>query len=73
MTVIQENHEMIKEISDQDKTVQFFEMGNPYFNFLLNIPISLFAGLFMPLPWQGMNILVIATGILNFILLIFFT
>jgi hypothetical protein len=72
MTVIQENHEMIKEISDQDKTVQFIEMGNPYFNFLLNIPISLFAGLFMPLPWQGMNILVIATGILNFILLIFF-
>jgi hypothetical protein len=72
MTVIQENHEMIKEISEQGKTIQFIETENPYFNFLLNIPISLFAGLFMPLPWQGMNILAIATGILNFILLIFF-
>ncbi len=72
MSVIQENHEMIKEISDQGKTVGFIEIGNPYFNFLVNIPLSLFAGLFMPLPWQGMNILAFAAGILNFILLIFF-
>jgi len=72
MVVIQENHEMIKEISAEGKTVRFIETENPYFNFLLNIPLSLFAGLFMPLPWQGMNILAFTTGILNLILLIFF-
>jgi hypothetical protein len=72
MSVIQENHEMIKEISGRDKAIHFIETESSYLNFLLNIPLSLFAGLFMPLPWQGVNILILATGILNFILLTFF-
>ncbi len=72
MSVIQENHETIKEISGQGKTIRFIEAENPYLNFLVNMPLSLFAGLFMPLPWQGLNIFAFATGILNFILLIFF-
>jgi hypothetical protein len=72
MSVIQENHYMIKEISGQGKTIRFIETDHSYLNFILNLPLSLFAGLFMPLPWQGGNPLAIATGILNFILLILF-
>ena len=72
ISVIQENHQMIKEISGQGKTIRFIETENLYLNFLVNIPLSLFAGLFMPLPWQGVNILAIATGIVNLILLILF-
>ncbi len=72
MIVIQENHELIKQISGPGKSIQFIEMNNPYLKFLANLPVSLFGGLFMPLPWQGVNVLILGTGILNFILLLLF-
>ena len=72
ISVIQENHEMMKEISGDGKSIRFIETDNLYIKFFVNIPLSLFAGLFMPLPWQGVNILAISTGILNLVILVLF-
>ena len=72
LIVIQENHELVKQISGPGKSIQFIEIESPLLKFIINLPLSLFGGLFMPLPWQGVNIFVIATGILNLILLLFF-
>ena len=72
MIVIQENHEFMKQMSGPGKSIQFVEIESPLLKFIVNLPISLFGGLFMPLPWQGVNIFAIATGILNFIILLFF-
>ena len=72
MYVIQENHEMMKQMSGPGKSIQFVEIEDPVLQLIVNLPLSLFGGLFMPLPWQGVNIFAISTGILNFILLILF-
>jgi len=72
MIVIQENHELIKQMSGPGKSIQFIEINSPYLKFLVNLPVSLFGGLFMPLPWQGVNILILSAGILNLVLLLFF-
>lgn len=72
MIVIQENHELVKQLSEPGKSIQFIEIESPGLNFFVNLPVSLFGGLFMPLPWQGINILSKATGILNFIILLLF-
>ena len=72
MIVIQENHELMKQMSGTGKSIQFVEIESPLLKFIINLPLSLFGGLFMPLPWQGVNIFAIATGILNFILLLLF-
>jgi hypothetical protein len=72
MDVIQENHEMMKQMSGPGKSIQFVEIEDPVLQLIVNLPLSLFGGLFMPLPWQGVNILAISTGILNFILLLLF-
>lgn len=71
MIVIQENHELMNQMSGPGKSIKFVEIESPLLEFIINLPLSLFGGLFMPLPWQGVNIFSIATGILNFILLLF--
>jgi hypothetical protein len=47
-------------------------VNDPYVHFFINIPVSLFGGLFMPLLWQGSNILSYITGLVNTFLLILF-
>jgi len=69
--VIIENHNKIQQLSATDHSIRFIHMDNPYIHFIINIPISLYGGLFMPLPWQGVNFLASATGIVNILLLIF--
>jgi hypothetical protein len=70
--LIFENHKTIIQMSDPGQFIDFIKEDNPYIHFLINLPISLIGGLFMPLFWQGANIFTKITGVLNTILLIFF-
>jgi hypothetical protein len=71
-SVILENHQMIKHLTEPGHSIQFIYAKDPYVHFFINIPVSLFGGLFMPLLWQGTNILVYITGLVNAILLLLF-
>jgi hypothetical protein len=70
--VISENHEAVIQHSDPGHSIKFIDMENPYLQFFINIPVSLFGGLFMPLVWQGTNVFAIGTGIINTLIFIFF-
>ena len=68
--VLQENHEKIIYNSIEKNTVFFMPWGTGLLHFIVNLPVSLFAGIFMPLPWQGAGFLPKLAGIFNIILLI---
>jgi hypothetical protein len=68
--ILWQNHEKIIRISEEWNVVRFLPYGTGLSHFLLNLPVSLFAGLFMPLPWQGMGLLAKITGIFNALILI---
>ena len=72
MTIIHENHEVMIQLSDPGHAMQFIPLSNSNLQFFVNIPVSLFGGLFMPLPWQGVNFLAVSVGIINAILLLLF-
>lgn len=59
------NHEKIIRISEEWNVVRFLPYGTGLSHFLVNLPISLFAGLYMPLPWQGMGLLAKIAGTFN--------
>jgi hypothetical protein len=67
-----ENHMSIIQKSAPGHFIHFIKVKDPYLHFLVNIPVSLFGGLFMPLFWQGTNVLIKTTGVINSLLLIFF-
>jgi hypothetical protein len=71
LQVIIENHNKIQQLSAPDHSISFINVEDPYIHFIINIPVSFFGGLFMPLPWQGINFLAFMTGIINILLLIF--
>jgi len=68
--VLWQNHEKIIRISEEWNVVRFLPYGADLSHFLVNLPVSLFAGLFMPLPWQGMGLLAKMTGSFNMLILI---
>lgn len=68
--VLGQNHEKIIRISKEWNVVHFFPYGTGFSHFLVNLPVSLFAGLFMPLPWQGMGLLIKITASFNALILI---
>lgn len=72
MHVITANHEKILSISGPGNTVDFIHVGNQYLKFFVNLPVSLFAGLFLPFPWQGSNQMIIIVGSLNFLVFTLF-
>lgn len=72
LSVILENHATIKHLSEPGHSIQYIFVNDPYVHFFINIPVSLFGGLFMPLLWQGSNILSYITGLVNTILLLLF-
>jgi hypothetical protein len=72
LTVVFENHTVMKQLSEPGHSIQFIHADDPFVHFLINIPISLFGGLFMPLIWQGSNLLSYVTGFINTILLLLF-
>jgi hypothetical protein len=71
-SVILENHVTIKQLSEPGHSIRFIDLSNPYLHFLVNVPVSLFGGLFMPLIWQGVNILAYITGLINTVLFLLF-
>lgn len=70
MEVLSENHQKIISISDRQNIIYFIPFGSGFFHFLLNLPITLFAGLLMPLPWQGIGFLPKLAGFFNLLILI---
>jgi hypothetical protein len=71
-SVIFENHETIKQLSEPGDSISFIQIGNPYLHFFINVPVSLFGGLFMPLIWQGTNIFSSFSGLINTALFLLF-
>ena len=69
ISVLHDNHIKIIAISNQRNLVPFIHLKIPFYSFLINIPVSLFAGLFMPLPFQGNGLIAIAPGIINLFVL----
>lgn len=68
--VLHENHVDIIRLSDSRNIIPFIPFNNPFYGFLVNIPISLFGGLFMPLPFQGKALITLAPGFLNLAVLL---
>ena len=68
--VLQENHQFMIRISDSRNLIPFIPDQQPVSGFLLNLPISLFGGLFMPLPFQGKSLIALIPGFLNLIVLL---
>jgi hypothetical protein len=71
-TVILENHAFIKQISEPGHSIKYIPKDDPYVHFFINIPVALIGGLFMPLLWQGTNVLSYTTGLVNTIILLLF-
>ena len=72
LSILLDNHATIIEMSDPGHYIKYIGVKDPYIHFIINIPLALFAGLFMPLLWQGSNILMSATGLVNTILILLF-
>ncbi len=70
MDVIKANHFKVTELSQEKNLIKFLPIGTGNYHFLINIPVSLFGGLFMPFPWQGHTILSVFTGIFNLVILL---
>jgi hypothetical protein len=68
--VLRENHNKIIDYSNNKNIVYFIPYGTGWIHFLINLPVSSFAGLFMPLPWQGAGLLPKLVGIVNFLILL---
>jgi hypothetical protein len=69
--VLRQNHQKIIAISESGNLIHFFPYGTGLTHFFLNLPLSLFAGLYMPLPWQGTGFLALMAGIFNILILLF--
>jgi hypothetical protein len=70
LEVLRQNHEKIIKISEGVNLVHFMPYGTGLVHFLLNLPIALFAGLFMPLPGQGNGLLPNLAGFFNALILL---
>ncbi len=68
--VLRDNQERIILVSEGRNIIHYLPYGNVLIHFLLNLPLSLFAGLFMPLPWQGSGFLPDLTGVFNALILV---
>ena len=68
--VLEQNHFQMLTISDPENIVRFINIGQGFTYFLINIPVSLFGGLFLPLPWSIPNYLGALAGIFNLVILI---
>jgi hypothetical protein len=68
--ILKDNHELIIAISSPGNIVPFISSGHPNLDLILNIPISLIAGLFMPLPFQGEKLIAVIPGLLNLLILL---
>lgn len=71
-SILYDNHELLLKRSVPGHAIDFIPAEEPALNFLINIPVSLFGGLFMPLIWQASNYLMVLTGIVNTVLLVCF-
>jgi hypothetical protein len=69
LSVLFENHQQILAISRPGSTVPYFHTGSGYADFFINIPVFLFAGLFMPLPFQVKGLIALLPGVLNLFVL----
>jgi len=72
LNLIHENHLIMLDRSAPGHAIRFFKAEDPFLNFIINIPVSLSGGLFMPLLWQGVNFFARVTGLINTVLLVFF-
>lgn len=70
--VMYENQQKFMTASRPGNTVSFIDYPDPVIRFVINIPVSLFSGFFMPLPWQGDNILPKIIGLINISILALF-
>jgi hypothetical protein len=68
--VMTANQTAIIEASRAGGHAEFIPWGTGWIHFLINLPVSLFAGLFMPLPWQGAGILPKIAGLFNLLVLV---
>ncbi len=68
--VLQENHMKIIALSHHKNTVPFIPVPSSAAGIFINLPVALFAGLFMPLPFQGSGLLTLAPGLINLIILL---
>ena len=69
-SILEQNHFQMLAISDPGNTVRFINIGQGFTYFLINIPVSMIGGLFLPLPWSTHSFLGVLAGILNLIILI---
>ncbi len=67
--VLRQNQEEILKMSEGKNHVHFLPYGRGLAHFVLNLPVALFAGLFMPLPGQGKGLLPNLAGIFNALIL----
>ena len=70
--IMYKNQLKFESVSRPGTTISFIEYSDPTIRFIINIPISLFSGFFIPLPWQGDNILHKIIGIINLTILLLF-
>ncbi len=70
--VIYDNQQEFITVSRPGNTISFIDYPDPVIRFMINIPVSLFSGLFMPLPWQGDNFLPKIVGLINISILALF-
>jgi len=70
LTVLEQNHFQIIAMSDPENLVNFINFGSGITYFIVNIPISLFGGLFLPLPWSLPDYFGVLTGIFNLFVLV---
>jgi hypothetical protein len=68
--VLHANQEKIMDQSNEKNLITFLPIGTGMIHFIVNVPVSLVAGLFMPLPWQGTGYFLQATGFLNLFVLL---
>ncbi len=68
--ILHENHMKILTLSQNRNAVPFIPVYSPSLSLLINLPLALLAGLFMPLPFQGSGFLTIAPGLINLMVLL---
>ncbi len=72
LTVLSDNQQALRDISSPDNLIPFIDLESGVLQFIINAPVALFGGLFMPLPWQGSGWFTPLAGLMNFTILVFF-
>ncbi len=68
--VIMLNHDGLVEMSRPDNIIHYKDLDGSFSALVTNTPKAVFSGLFRPLPWEGGNMLKLASGIENLLLML---